>query len=254
MINRPEGDFKFTPGSPTFCGDVLPLRGHTLAHATFVKPLPLTRAFSAIKKYLNGIGRPMAAFCGAELRMPEQLTPDGFASLNVHYQALLDKHGLRQTGPDGKVYGTGTRTNVVPQEVHAKPAEASVFGFTFTIPGKPIGGRKPFACSGSGENAGPTRESFIALGDTSPTGMRKKANWVMDRYIQRLPAMGVGWSDITHLNMYCVVDPGSVIASEVLSVMNPNATLGVHWHYARPPIAELEFEVDVRGVAHEIFL
>lgn len=254
MLPRPEGQFDFVPGSGTYCSDAVPRDGYAIAHAVFVEPLPLARGFEAAVAHLAAVGRPAAALCGAEVRIPEPLTFGGFDAFNAEYIAQLDARGLRVKGADGALLGTMTRTNVAPEPKAAKPAGPALFGFSYTVPGRRPGGRKTFVSAGAGELPGGTRESIIRLGDTSPAAMREKAHWVMGSVVGRLPGLGVSVSDVTHVNVYCVHSADGYWASEVLPPLGPIAGLGAHWFYSRPPILEVEFEVDLKGVMTEVWL
>lgn len=253
MIERPEGGFDFVPGSGTYCNDAVARPGFAIAHAVFVRALPLARAFEAARAYLEGLGRPMAALCGAEVRIAEPLSFDGFGAFNATYIALLDAFGLRVT-VDGARQGAATRTNVAPAPHAARPAEPSLYGFSFTVPGQRPGGRKTFVSAGAGELPGGTRESIIRRGETTPDAMREKARWVMGSVVGRLPRLGVGVEDITHTNVYCVHSADGYWESEVLPPLGAQAAHGARWFHARPPILEVEFEVDLKGVLHEVWL
>jgi len=39
-----------------------------------------------------------------------------------------------------------------------------------------------------------------------------------------------------------------------LNRAGPSAIHGIRWHYTRPPITEIEFEMDLRGVRTELHL
>lgn len=253
MNTRAEGNFNYVPGSGIYCKDVVPHEGYAIAHAVFLEPPPVARAFDAIKDYLGSIGRPMAALCGSELRIPEALSFDGFGAFNDTWMALLDQYGLRAQGGAGPL-GTTTRTNVAPEPGAGRPKEPVFFAFSYTVQGRRPGGRKTFASSGAGELPGAGRESIIRLGDTSPDGMRAKARWVMDSVVGRLPGLGVSVADVTTVNLYCVHPPESYLASEVLAPLGARAGLGVHWYLARPPILEVEFEADLKGTLHDTHL
>lgn len=253
QILRPEGNFSFVPAHGTYCSDVLPHSGFQLVHATFVQSLPLVAGFAAIQAHLAGRGRPVQALCGLELRISEALGFPDFDSFNQKYMALLDQYQLRNSEGES-ARATMTRTNVAPETPAAKPSEPSIFAFSYVVPGSRLAGRKSFVCSGSGELAGTGRDSIIALGDTSPPGLRAKAHWVMQNYDQRIASLGLSWADVTCVNLYCVHSPTSFFEQEMLHVMGRHASLGVHWHYARPPIIEIEFEADLRGAAIEEYL
>jgi hypothetical protein len=65
----------------------------------------------------------------------------------------------------------------------------------------------------------------------------------------RLTDLGVGWQDTTASQVYTVHDIHAVLRDELVPRAGNGA--GLTWHYCRPPIQELEFEMDVRGVAVE---
>jgi hypothetical protein len=42
---------------------------------------------------------------------------------------------------------------------------------------------------------------------------------------------------------------------EVITPQAGPATLhGIRWFYTRPPIVEIEYEMDLRGVVHEVYV
>lgn len=252
-VARPEGNFSFVPAHGTYSRDVLPHDGYQIVHATFAQPVPLVTSFDVIKTHLSSLGRPIHALCGMELRIPNALGFDEFADFNLQYVKLLDTHNLR-IGQGNDTKATMTRTNVAPETVAAKPRQSSVFAFSYVVRGSRASGQKSFVCSGSGELTGATRDSIVALADISPSGLQAKARWVMQMYAARLLSLGLSWQDVTTINLYCVHSPNSFFEQEILTVMGSSAWLGVHWHYARPPILDIEFEADVRGTALELYL
>jgi hypothetical protein len=249
LISRPEGNFSYLPGSTIYCRGAVADKGFSMAHATFKAPVPLARAFADIKTHLYSIGRPMQALAGLELRIPKPLSFDGFGALSVQYTKLLDKFGLR-VGADA----TTTRTNVALERIDLAPKQPGVYGFTYTIPGARGGGRTGFIGSGIGELDGNDRNAIIALGKTNDKAMRAKAEWVMSAIAAQLAELGVKWSDVSNTNIYTVHGVDKYVEDVVLGVMGPAARYGVHWMFTRPPIDEIEFELDVRGTSQELFL
>ena len=79
--------------------------------------------------------------------------------------------------------------------------------------------------------------------------MREKARFVVEAMEQRMGALGFGWPDVTATQAYTVFDIHPLIAGEF--VRRGAISGGLTWHFARPPVQGLDFEVDVRGVAHE---
>jgi hypothetical protein len=249
LVNRPEGNFSFLPGSGIYCRGSVADKGYSMAHATFQSTLPLAKGFAAIQKHLSSVGRPMAALCGVELRIGKPLSFEGFGALSATYIKLLDKYGLR-IGDNA----TTTRTNVAIERADLAPKEASIFAFTYTIPGARGGKRKAFVGSGIGELNGGTRKDIIALGKTNARAMRQKTEWVMGAINVQLGKLGVRWSDVSNANVYTVHGVDSYIEDAILGAMGPAARYGVHWMFTRPPIEDIEFELDVRGVSQELYL
>jgi hypothetical protein len=251
FTHRPEGNFRFIPGSATYCVGVVADPGYGLVHATFRRPTPLAQAFDEARRHLAGLGRPAAALCGAEVRIPEPLGFDGFGSFNAGYIALLEQHGLMV---DGK--GTLTRTNVAPLPASAAPGEPCLYAFTYTAPDASQASRTSFVGSGLGElRPGPaTRESIVRAGETSPDAMREKAAYVMSELAAQMTKLGVTWSDVTHFNVYTAHPLHGYLEDVILGPMGGAAIHGAHWFLSRPPIVEIEFEVDARGARQELYL
>ena len=66
---------------------------------------------------------------------------------------------------------------------------------------------------------------------------------------RRLATLGLGWADTTATQVYTVRDLYPFLADEI--VRRGAVRAGLTWHYARPPVRELEFEVDCRSVGRE---
>jgi hypothetical protein len=69
---------------------------------------------------------------------------------------------------------------------------------------------------------------------------------------RRLAALGCGWPDTTATQVYTVRDLYPFMADEI--VRRGAVPSGLTWHYARPPVQELEYEMDCRAVSREIVL
>ena len=133
-------------------------------------------------------------------------------------------------------------------EVHA-PAEPCLHSFSYTV----TGDRRPaFVVAGSGEvpeGRGVYGDNIVARGDTSPTGLRKKVQAVLIEMERRLNLLGLVWAETTAVQAYCVHNIYPVFADEI--VVRGAARNGLTWHYCRPPVLELEYEKDCRGLAIE---
>jgi hypothetical protein len=117
------------------------------------------------------------------------------------------------------------------------------------------GGAGGFVIAGSGEAGGaegPYGPRIIRLGDTSPAGMRDKARFVLGAMEQRMGALDKGWADVTETQLYTIFDIHPHFADEF--IRRGAAPGGLTWHYARPPVQGLDYEVDVRGVSKELVI
>src|SRR5947207_9286521 len=237
------GNYRFLTHAFQYSGGVAADPGYAIERARFVRPLPLAQGFDAIEAYLARHGRSPTAFCACELRSPGQFSEQGFIDFNRHYVQRLEKWGIFRND-----INPVARSNVCPEI--DPPAEPSFYAFSYTVPGP--GG---FVVAGSGEaqeGAGSYAERIIRLGDASPAGMREKARYVVGEMARRLAALGFGWADVTATQVYTVHDLHPILADEV--VRPGAAPAGLTWHYARPPVEGLDFEMDVRSVASELVL
>jgi hypothetical protein len=83
-------------------------------------------------------------------------------------------------------------------------------------------------------------------------GLREKARYVLGEMERRMRAVGVGWSAVTATHLYTVLDVFPVLAEDIVG---RGATPGgLTWHFARPPVLGIDFEMDVRGLAREIVI
>ena len=65
----------------------------------------------------------------------------------------------------------------------------------------------------------------------------------------RMAAFGHGWPDTTAAQVYCVYDIHPFMADEI--VRRGAARCGLTWHFNRPPVIGLDYEMDCRSVAVE---
>lgn len=243
------GNYQFIPGSATYSSGAVAMAGYTIVHAVFRRPRPVHQAFAEIQSHLSGLGRPMQAVCGFELRSPRPFTFAGFAEFNQGYVDLLKEYQLHSDG-----YGPAARTNVCPEPQAIAPATPAVYAFSYTVPNaaQPVN----FVGAGAGEiKPGPfTRDSIVRLGETTPDALGEKAAFVMGMLAAAMREMNVGWQEATTANIYTIHPLEPYFVSEILTPMGQTAVHGAHWFYTRPPIVEIEFEMDVRGVSQEITL
>ena len=83
----------------------------------------------------------------------------------------------------------------------------------------------------------------------SPDGLAEKARWVLGEMQRRLAALGAGWSSTTAVQVYTVHDFHPLMARNI--AVRGAARSGLTWHYCRPPVVDIDYEMDCRGVAIE---
>jgi hypothetical protein len=248
LMDHPEGNYRFLPGiAPYSCGAVS-IPGFEVVHAVFQQPLPYRAGFERIANHLTATARPKAALCGIELRSPAPFSFSGFAAFNGEYAAILKEWGLFVNG-----INPVARTNVAP--VVRPPNEPALYGFSYT---RPCTGAQPptFVVAGAGElpEGILAAESIVALGDVSPQGIATKAAFVMDLMERRLRGLGADWLLVNAIDVYTVHPFDAILPKLVLNRAGPASIHGVRWHYSRPPITDIEFEMDLRGTRTEVHL
>ncbi len=241
------GGYRYIPAVFQYSGGVAAEPGLAIARARFLRPVPLAEAFGAIEAHLQSVGRPTTAFCHCELRSPDPFNDQGFIDFNTEYVKTLERWGIYQDGVNPVA-----RTNVCP--MYDKPATPSMFAFSYTVPAT-AGARPTFQLSGGGDarsGSAPYRERIVALGDTSPEGLREKVVFVIDEMESRLKTLGLSWADAVSTQLYTVQNIGHLVGPEL--ARRGAGAGGLVWHYTRPPVIGLEYEMDVRGAASELIL
>jgi len=248
LIEHPAGNYRFLPGiAPYSCG-VAASPGHEIVHVTLRRPVPVRAGFDLIEARMTRENRPLAAVCAIELRSPRPFSFDGFAAFNQEYAKVLQGWGVFVDGVNPVA-----RTNVAPAV--RPPDQPVLHGFSFTQPRQASPDAPPtFVVAGAGElpEGVLTRDGIIRLGETDPEAMSAKARFVMDLMETRLKGLGADWAHVTTIDVYTVHSLDQILPEIVLSRAGLAAEHGAHWHYTRPPIVEIEYEMDMRGVAREV--
>jgi hypothetical protein len=135
-----------------------------------------------------------------------------------------------------------------------------LYAFSYTVPSsgakRSDAQRGSFIIAGGAEVRGGAAgssyaERTVRSGETSPDAIREKVSYVAQLMEQRLAGLGFSWKDAVSTQAYTVHDIGA-LAGELAA--RGACAGGLTWHYARPPVAGLEFEMDVRGAAREVTL
>jgi hypothetical protein len=239
-VDVPEGGYRYMPGVFQYSCGVAALPGFTLERVRFAKVVPLKEGFARAAEIIRAAGRPLTAFAACELRSPAPFTEQGFIDFNEIYIKTLEAWGV-MTNRINPV----ARSNVCP--AIDPPAEPGFHAFTFAT----VAANAPasFVVAGSGEAAegkGDYRSNTVRLGDTSPDGMREKARFVLGEMERRMSAFGGTWARTTGVQLYTVQDVYALLESE----LGRRGALrnGITWHFNRPPVEGLEYEMDCRCV------
>lgn len=231
--------YRYIPGPFQYSAGVAALPGHRLERVRFLNPVPLDEGFARIERYMDEARLPRTAFCACELRSPAPFTDEGFVAFNRTYVGTLERWGIFR---DDK--NPVARSNVCP--AIDPPAAPSFHAFTVAVPGP---GPRSFLIAGSGEaqeGAGPYKDKTVRYRETSPDAMREKAVHVLGTMEARMAAVGHAWADTTGVQVYTVHDVFPFLADEI--VRRGAARHGLTWHLNRPPVVDLEYEMDCRGV------
>lgn len=247
LISNALGGYRFLPGSDPYSSGVIAEPGHEIVHAVLARPLPWREGLLAARKYLEQQGWQRYRLCGVELRCPEPHPMGGFLNFNQQYHALLVDWEMLVQGQNPIA-----RTNVSPQNM--PPSETVLYGFSYVEPSsiKPA----TFVVAGGGEV--PHRElhekHIVRFGETSAEAMLEKAECVVGIMRRRLELLAVDEEMLSCLNVYSVHPVGDAVEKAIMPGLAKAAHLGIHWFYARPPVQNIEFEMDLRGVRRELVL
>jgi hypothetical protein len=237
------GGYRYVPGVMQYSAGVAALPGHEIIRVRFRRPVALAAGFERIAALIEAAGRPLTAFCACELRSPAPFSEGGFRRFNEAYVDRLETWGVYRGGVNPVA-----RSNVCPEI--DPPSEPSFHAFCFTTNATPAAAS--FVVAGSGEvpEGKPSyRDHIVRPGDTSPDGLLQKARFVLGEMERRMAALGAGWADTTAVQVYTVFDLFPFLADEI--VARGAAAHGLTWHFDRPPIVGLDYEMDCRGVAIE---
>jgi hypothetical protein len=240
------GGYRFIPGPFQYSAGAAAEPGFRIERITFRAPKPLVQGFERAAAIIEARGRPLTAFCACELRSPGQFSDAGFRRFNETYVTTLAKWGIYD---DARRVNPVARSNVCPEI--EPPAEPSFHAFSFTVPSDDKAPSFVIAGSGEAREGGASyRERTVRWGETTPEAMREKAVFVVAEMERRLELVGASWADTTATQVYTVHDIHPFLADAL--VRRGAARSGIDWHFCRPPVEGLEYEMDCRAVSVEI--
>ena len=243
----PAGNYRFIPAVFQYSSGAAADSGFEIERVRFDHLLPLAEGFAQAANYIRASGRQLTSFCAYELRSPAAFTEDGFRIFNEHYVKTLAEWGLF----DGAVNPVA-RSNVCPEI--DPPAEPSFYAFSFTRPSQGTGTATTptFVIAGGAElrgGSGSYPERIVSYRDLGPDGLKEKVRFTVHEMESRLGTFGFGWKDTTAVQAYSVHDFHPVMSDEL--VRRGATRSGLTWHFARPPVIDLEYEMDCRRVMRE---
>ncbi len=241
---HPAGHYRYLPGiAPYSCGIVAD-PGHEIIRVSLTRPAPWREGFERIDQFLRDRAQPRAHLCAMELRSPQPFSMPEFMAFNSKYCAVLEAWGVLVDGVNPVA-----RTNVCPLDLDTR--EPVLHAFSLVRP-QATTLRPTFVVAGAGELVEGTlvTDNILRPGDTSPDALAEKAEYVFQEMTHRLLGLGVNWDDVTAVNAYTIHDLRPLLPA--LSERLPAARRhGVCWHYTRPPVIDLEFEMDLHGIEHQ---
>lgn len=248
VVSFEDGGYRFIRGVFPYSAGVAAAPGFEIERVRLSRPLPFAEGFGAIEAHLHAIGRPLTAFCACEMRSPKPFSEGSFGDFNTTYVNKLKSWNIyrNDTNPIA-------RSNVCP--IILPPDEPSLYAFSYTVPLTGAASRQSFIIAGSAEapEGMPNyRDYIVRLGDTSADGIREKACWTLGEMERRLAALGFGWNDTTATQLYTAHDSWPFIEAELAK--RGAMRNGLTWHYTRPPVINLEYELDTRGVYRELVI
>lgn len=237
------GGYRYIPGVFQYSAGVAASGGFRIDRVRFPVPLPMAEAYGAVERIVAAAGRPMTAFCACELRSPGQHTESSFRAFNEAYVEKLERWGLFRNGVNPVA-----RSNVCPE--FGPPETTGLHAFSFTV--ADAGARPTFVVSGGAEvpeGLGNYRDHIVRLGDVGAGGLLQKARFVLNEMERRLGRLGFGWRDTTAVQVYTIHDIHPFLGPQIAE--RGAAASGVTWHFCRPPVVDLEYEMDCRGITIE---
>lgn len=243
LIHNHKAHYRFIKGiDPYSCG-VVADSGWEIVRVTLVAAVPWRAGFDLVDEYLGAAGLARTALCAMELRSPGPFSMDGFVAFNREYRGVLEQWELLVDGVNPIA-----RTNVAPL-INA-PTQVLLHAFCF-VRSSSAAPHPSFVVAGAGELRDGVLEAhrIVRRGEVSPDAMLEKADYVLSVMDERLSGLGVGWSLVTSVNLYTIHALDDALRRRLLDRIGPAARHGLCWHITRPPVLEIEFEMDVRGLA-----
>lgn len=245
LIHNRRGQYQFLPGIDPYSSGVIADPGVEIVHVTLARHLPWQIGLHSARRYVEALGRNVQSLCAVELRCPEPHAIDGFVEFNNQYRSVIREWDMLVDS-----HNPVARTNVAP--VHAAPHETVLHAFSFTRPCEDP--RHTFVVAGGGEL--PTRaldrDRIVRVGETSADALNEKAQCVVGIMRHRLNKLDADDQMISTVDVYTAHPIHQIVTDVIIPAIPRVRQLGVHWFCSQPPVREIEFEMDLRGVRSEV--
>lgn len=247
LVENKRGNYFFLKGIAPYSAGVVAASGFEIVHVRLPRYVPLRAGFDVVEAHLRKTGRPLQAMCGMELRSSKPFSFTGFNEFNAGYVDVLKKWDIFLDGMNPVA-----RTNVAP--VVNPPGEPSLYGFSYTVRSNIK--RKTFVVAGAGElpEGSLNPNDVVRRGESNQSAIQEKIRFVMGLMEGRLRGLSVTWSDVTVSEIYTMHDIHPFLETELLKRQEEGGAHGLTWHYSRPPIESIEYEMDLRGCATELVI
>lgn len=250
VITLADRGYRYLPSVFQYSAGIQALDGFIIRRINFARWMPMVEGFDYISAFLKKRGLPPTAFVACELRSKLPFSSDGFRAFNTIYADVLRKWGIFE-GDNNPV----ARSNVCPEI--DPPSETVFYSFSYleSDDAKRPRSRPSFVISGGAETiSGPEQpaERIVAYRDISRAGMKRKVDHTFDEMTGRLSSLGLQWADTTAVQAYTVFD----LYPHFLPIITVGggAQNGLTWYPCRPPVQDVDFEMDCRGLETETFV
>jgi hypothetical protein len=235
------GGYRYLPAISAYSAGVAAEGGYEIDAIRFHQVRPLAAGFDRIDQVLAARGLAPWSLAAVELRSPAVFDLDSFHRFNDEYLALLRDRELIVDGANSVA-----RTNVVP--LHDPPATPGVLTAFLVRPhGEGERDGTDFVVAGAGEMANDLQPgSIIAQGDTSDAGLARKVDGVIEEMAVQMAALGVTGPNV--VNVYTAHQPRALHERLVTRFPSVGGSGYVRW-LTRPPVRDVEFEMDCRRVS-----
>jgi hypothetical protein len=247
LIDHPAGRYRFLKGIDPYSGGVAATEGHEIGFVTLTEGVAWREGFRRLEGFLDSHRARRMDLCGIQLRCPAPYAIEEFIAFNREYCDVLKEWDLF-VGDVNPI----ARTNVAP--LGDPPNEPQLYAFSYVRPSPEDVGRT-FVVSGAGElpEGVLDAQSIVRRGETTDDALQEKAAFVMEIMAQRLAALGATWPQVSRVNVYTAHPVDALLRASLLPRLTREraARPGVHLYPSQPPVREIEFEMDLRGVRCE---